>query len=176
MMRKLALVWLLVNIAMPALAAKRVTAAQLERQVASDHGKSDAKIAQRLYDLELTERLNPARLSALEAALPGPESRRSLVALADEAAFLDPPAAEIPATAAPDIEVQRQMIARAVDYAANTVHQLPNLFATRDTIRFEDSPAIQESLGDHAVSGTFIPYQPLHPVSRSSATVQYLDG
>ena len=175
-MRKLALVWLLVYIATPALAAKRVTVAQLERQVASDHGKSDAKIAQRLYDLELTERLTPPRLAAMEAALPGPRSRRSLVALADQAVFLDPPAAEIPGTAAPDLDAQRRMMARAVDYAANTMHQLPNLFATRDTIHFEDSPAMQEILGDNAVSGTFIPYQPLHPVSRSSATVQYRDG
>jgi VWFA-related protein len=180
MMRKLVpgslLGWLVAQVALPAFAAKRVTVDQLERLVASEHGKSDGKTAQRLYDLELGERLSAMRLANLEAALPGPESRRSLVALADQAAFLDPPAAEIPATTAPDLQAQRQMMARAVDYAANTMHQLPNLFATRDTIRFEDSPAMQESLGDHAVSGTFIPYQPLHPVSRSSATVQYRDG
>lgn len=175
-MRKLALLWLLAQVALPAFAAKRVTVDQLERLVASDHGKSDAKTAQRLYDLELTERLSTTKLATLEAALPGPESRRSLVALADQAVFLDPPPAEIPATATPDLEAQRQMMAQAVDYAANTIHQLPNLFATRDTIRFEDSPAMQEILGDRAVSGTFVPYQPLHPVSRSSVTVQYRDG
>jgi VWFA-related protein len=176
MMRKLVLGWLLAQVAVAAFAGKRVTVDQLERLVASEHGKSDGKVAQHLYDLELGERLSATKLANLEAALPGPESRRSLVALADQAAFLDPPAAEIPATAAPDLEAQRQMMARAVDYAANTMHQLPNLFATRDTIRFEDSPAMQESLGDNAVSGTFIPYRPLQPVSRSSATVQYRDG
>jgi VWFA-related protein len=176
MMRKLVLGWLLAQVALAAFGAKRVTVDQLERLVASKHGKSDGKVAQHLYDLELDERLSATKLANLEAALPGPESRRSLVALADQAAFLDPPAEDIPATAAPDLEAQRQMMARAVKYAANTMHQLPNLFATRDTIRFEDSPAMQESLGDNAVSGTFIPYRPLHPVSRSSVTVQYRDG
>ena len=134
-MRKLALVWLIAQFALPVFAAKRVTVAQLERLVAAEHAKSDAKIAQHLYDLELTERLTVARLATLEAALPGPESRRSLVALADQAAFLDPPPAEIPAAAIPDSDAQRRMMAQAVDYAAKTMHQLPNLFAVRDTIR-----------------------------------------
>jgi VWFA-related protein len=176
MMRKLVLVWLIAQFTLSAFAGKRVTVAQLERLVASDHAKSDAKIAQHLYDLELTERLTAAKLTALEAALPGPESRRSLVALADQAEFLDPPPAEIPTAAAPDPDTQRRMMAAAVDYAAKTMHQLPNLFATRDTIHFEDSPAVQKDLGEENVSGTFTAYQPLHPVTRSTAAVLYRDG
>ena len=175
-MRKLLLFCLLVQVALPAFAVKRITVAQLERLVAENHAKSDAKIAPRFYDLELTERLSPAKLAALEAALPGPESRRSLVALADQAAFLDPPPAEIPSAAPPDPDAQRRMMAAAVDYAAKTMHQLPNLFATRDTIHFEDSPAVQKEIGEENVSGTFTPYQPLHPVSRSSVAVLYRDG
>jgi VWFA-related protein len=176
MMRKLVLFCLLVQVALPTFAAKRITVAQLERLVAANHAKSDVKIAPRFYDLELTERLSATRLAALEAALPGPESRRSLVALADQAAFLDPPPAEIPTAAAPDPETQRRMMAATVDYAAKIMHQLPNLFATRDTIHFEDSPAVQKDLGEENVSGTFTPYQPLHPVSRSSVAVLYRDG
>jgi len=175
-MRKLVLVWLIAQFTLSAFAGKRVTVAQLERLVAADHAKSDAKIAQHLYDLELTERLTADKLTALEAALPGPESRRSMVALADQAEFLDPPFAEIPNAAPPDPDAQRRMIAAAVDYAAKTMHQLPNLFATRDTIHFEDSPAVQKDLGEENVSGTFTPYQPLHPVSRSTVAVLYRDG
>ncbi len=175
-MRKLPLVFLLLQVALPAFAAKRITVAQLERLVAENHAKSDAKIAPRFYDLELTERLSAAKLAALETALPGPESRRSLVALADQAAFLDPPPPEIPAATPPDPDTQRRMMAAAVDYATKTMHQLPNLFATRDTIHFEDSPAVQKDLGEENVSGTFTPYQPLHPVSRSSVAVLYRDG
>ena len=143
---------------------------QLQQLLAAAHGKVDAKFAQQLSDLQLTERLSAATLSRWEADLPGPESRRSLVLLADVAAFLDPPAAEIPATPAPDFPAQRRMIALTVDYATKTLHQLPNFFATRDTVRFEDTP--QGFRADNSE----IPYQPLHPVGRSTDTVLYRDG
>jgi hypothetical protein len=55
-------------------------------------------------------------------------------------AFRSLPATEIPATPPPDIVAQRKMIARTVDYAVKTVSSLPNFFATRETIRFENSP------------------------------------
>jgi hypothetical protein len=131
---------LLAGIALPAVAARNITVEQLQQVLAAAHGKADPKVAQQLSDLQLTERLSAARLSLWEADLPGPESRRSLVLLADVAAFLDPPAAEIPVTPAPDFAAQRRMIALTVDYASKTVHQLPNFFATRDTVRFEDTP------------------------------------
>jgi VWFA-related protein len=173
-MRKLAILVFIAGIALPAFSAKRVTVEQLERVLAAAHGKPDAKVAQQLSDLELTERLSAARLSHAEPELPGPDSRRSLTVLADESAFLDPPAAEIPATAAPDLDAQRQMMALAVDYASKTIHQLPNFFAKRDTIRFEDTPPRQ--LDNGTVTGTFSPYQPLHPVARTSDTILYRDG
>ena len=136
----LALLLLLPGIVLPAFAAKSITVEQLEQVLAAAHGKPDAKVAQQLSGLQLTERLSMAKLARATAALPGPQSRRSLVMLADVSAFLDPPAAEIPATAAPDFATQRRMIALTVDYASKTIHQLPNFFATRDTVRFEDSP------------------------------------
>ena len=169
-MRKLALLWLLAGVALPAVAARNITVEQLEQVLAAVHGKADAKVAQQLSGLELTERLSAARLSRWEADLPGTESRQSLVLLADVAAFLDPPAAEIPATPAPDFAAQRRMIALTVDYASKTLHQLPNFFATRDTVRFEDTPQ-----GFRADTSE-IPYQPLHPVGRSTDTVLYRDG
>jgi VWFA-related protein len=169
-MRKLALLLLLAGIALPAVAARNITVQQLQQVLAAAHGKADAKVAQQLSDLQLTERLSAARLSLWEADLPGPESRRSLVLLADVSAFLDPPAAEIPATPAPDFAAQRRMIALTVDYASKTLHQLPNFFATRDTVRFEDTPQ-----GFRADTSE-IPSQPLHPVGRSTDTVLYRDG
>ena len=169
-MRKLALLFLLAGIALPAVAAKSMTVEQLEQVLAAAHGKPDAKVAQQLSGLELTERLSMAKLARAAADLPGPQSRRSLVLLADESAFLDPPAAEIPATAAPDFAAQRRIIALTVDYASKTIHQLPNFFATRDTVGFEDTPQ-----GFRADTSE-IPYQPLHPVGRSTDTVLYRDG
>src|SRR5208337_2879214 len=46
---------------------------------------------------------------------------------------------------------------------------LPNFFATRETTRFEDTPQLQKER-------FFIPYEPLHSVGTSSATVLYRDG
>jgi VWFA-related protein len=169
-MRKLPLLLLLAGISLPAVAARNITVEQLQQVLSATHGKADAKVAKQLSDLQLTERISAARLSRWEADLPGPESRRSLVLLADVAAFLEPPAAEIPATPAPDFAAQRRMIALTVDYATKTLHQLPNFFATRDTVRFEDTP--QRFRADTSE----IPYQPLHPVGRSTDTILYRDG
>jgi VWFA-related protein len=168
-MRKLACLFLLAGLVMPASAVTRVTVAQLEQDLAATHGKQDADVARQLGDLELTERLSPARLSHWQSNLPGEKARQALAALADTSQFFDPPPAEIPATATPDVAAQRQMMALTVNYVSKALPQLPNFLATRKTTRFEDTPQLQK---DHF----FIPYEPLHPVGVSSATVLYRDG
>jgi VWFA-related protein len=169
-MPKLLFLLLLSGIAMPALAARRVTVDELEKTLAAVHGRPDANVAQQLLELELTERLSAARLSRAEAGLPGVQSRQALVLLADTSAFLDPPAAEIPATATPDLAAQRRLMTLTVDYVGKTIHQLPNFFATRDTIRFEDSPK------GYRADMSAIPYEPLHAIGRSTDTVLYRNG
>lgn len=171
-MRKLALLLFLAQsvVTVPPCEAKPVTVGQLTRLVRSVSGKPDAKAAQTLSGLELTERLNAESLPALEQNLPGVESRRALVLLADLSAFLPPPAAEVPATEPPDLQTQRQVMARVVDYAAKAIHQLPNFIATRDTIRFEDSPAEQ------TIFGSVFPHKPLHAVQSYRSDVYFRDG
>jgi len=170
-MRNSALLSLLMAIAMPALAAKKVTAESLEKTLAVTHGWSDAKAAQYIYELELTERLSEARLAHLGAVLPGPLARKGLTAVADASAFLDLPAADIPTMAAPDPAAQSSMLALIAEYVRKTVPRLPNFFATRDTDRFEDTPII------HPLdSGAEITYEPLHPIGRSTVTVLYRNG
>ena len=170
MMPKFLLALLLAGAALPAFAAKRVTVEELDQVIAASHGKQDAKLAQQLSELELTERLSGARFSRLEATLPGTESRRSLVVLADVSAFLDLPAAEVPATAPPDDAAQRQMIALTMKFTGKTISGLPNFFATRDTISFEDTPQ------SYRADMSAVPHRPLHAVGRSSDTVLYRDG
>ncbi len=170
MILKFLLALLLAGTALSAFAAKRVTVEELEQVLAASHGKQDAKLAQQLSELELTERLSGARFSRLEVTLPGTESRRSLVVLADVSAFLDLPAAEIPATAPPDDAAQRQMMALTMKFTGKTISGLPNFFATRDTIRFEDTPQ------SYRADMSAIPHRPLHAVGRSSDTMLYRDG
>lgn len=166
----------LAQFAITAFASSRVTVDQLTKVVAASKSQRDSKIAARLATMELTERLNAANLSALEEALPGPESRRALVVLADQAEFLAPPPAEIPSQPAPSLEQQREIMARAIEYFKTTLHRLPNLIARRDTIRFEDSPAVLLSGGFSAPSGIFVTPKPLRPISRYTKTVTYRDG
>lgn len=172
-MRKAMLISLAILLAVPStFAAKRVTVAQLDHVIVSSRKKKDSKVAESLNGLQLTQRLSAKRLTAFEAALPGPNSRRALVALADQAIFLDPPSEEISNRPAPDIAEQRAIAAKSVDYVKATLQQLPNLFARRDTIRYEDMPAGLRAANVNAL----LPFQPLHPVSRSIATVLYRDG
>jgi VWFA-related protein len=130
-------------------AVKRVTVEQLEQVLVAARGERDGEVARRLSDLELTERLSAAKLSGWMASLHGKNSRQVLTALADASAFLDPPAAEIPARTPPDLTEQRRIVFLAIDYLKNTFPKLPNFFATRTKIRYEEPPeqVDQNSLG-----------------------------
>ena len=170
-MRKLILCIVLAVIALPACAAKRVTVSQLEAMLNASKGKPDADVAHNLSDLELTERVSPTRLSLWKASLPGEKSQEALLALSDESQFLDPPQAEIPATAAPNFAAQRQVMSLVVRYVSKTLPQLPNIFATQEEAFFQDSP--QAYTGSRKVATS---YQPLHLLGRSRTTVHYRDG
>jgi VWFA-related protein len=169
-MRKLAVLLLLAGLALPAFAAKRVTVEQLEQALAAAQGKSDAEVARQLSNFELTERFSSLKLSRWKSDLPGDKARQALVALADASAFLDPPAAEIPSTPAPDFAAQRQIMGLVVHYVSTTIPQLPNFLATRATERFEDSPREQN------MQSPLNQYRPLHRVGSSNASVIYRDG
>ncbi len=168
--RKVAVLLLfLVAITGSAWASKRVTVAQLAQILVADRGKPDAEVAQQIADLELTERLSAEKQSQLKAALPGDKAYKNLLILADQSAFLAPPASEIPAAATPDFAEQRRIMGLAISYVTRTIPELPNFFATRDTTYFEDTPLLQKAFDS-------IPYQPLHFVRASSATVLYRNG
>jgi len=156
-----------------AFAASRQTVDQLNKEIVASKGQSDSKIAGQLSLIQLTERLSATELTALEAALPGPESRQALVILADQAAFLPPPPSEIPASPAPSFADQRALIAKTIEYVRGMQLRIPNLFATRETIHFEDSPP---GLKVGTAGGGFNAAQPLHPVSRTTVTVSHRSG
>lgn len=147
----------------------RVSVDQLEQFLTDAHGKSDAELAKQLTSLDLTQRVDSSTLLRLDARLPGEQSRRVLAVKADVAAFFKPPAPTVALPATPSEEDQLQWLRSATDYVTNTLHKLPNFFATRDVSRFADSPASQ-------VMGTFYSYQPLHTIDHYQATVLYRDG
>jgi hypothetical protein len=143
------------------LTGRPINGEQLAQMLTAASGEPDEKLAKQLYELELTERLSAATRARCEADLPGPGARRAFRALADRSSFLDPPATEIPVIAEPELEAQRRMLALSADYINKTIHQLPNLYATKVTSSFE-----------HNLKGKKLSRW----VSTESAIVRYRDG
>jgi len=119
-------------------AQQSVTVEDVQRILAEDKGKSDAEVARQWSGLELTERMSSAKLKSLEQNVPGIKSRWALVALADASVFLGPAAADVLSQAPPDANEQQRMIDLIVEYLAKTLPKLPNFYATRNIVRFED--------------------------------------
>jgi hypothetical protein len=179
LMGRITMLLALVGSALSCAAAKPVTADQLDQMLAASHDVSDVQLAAQLSDLVLTERLSAARLSRYEANLPGPRTLQALTVLSDLSAFLDPPAAEMPALARPEPRVQREVIALTVNYVSNTMHQLPNFFATRVTTSFQDNPSFDESKvanNGSPVPNILIVGKPLRPIGKTTVIVLYRGG
>ena len=151
------------------LEAKRVTVEQLEQMLAAARNESDAELVRQLSDLVLTERLNSTRLLSWTARLRGKKAREALVAVADPSSFLDPPPGEVPTDVLPDEGAQRRMISLAVEYLNKTIHQLPDFYATRTTVRYEETPQYLEASAP-------VEYPPLRVAASSKATVLYRNG
>jgi hypothetical protein len=169
-MRKLTILLLLAGAA-PAFAAKPVTLDMVDELLIYAHGKPDAKVAEQLFDLELTKRASSARLARWEAELPGPKSRQALVALADASVFLRLPAEEIPADPAPASAAQDSLLTLTRKYVTDTIPKLPNFFATRDTTLFSDKPEYVNS-----VTLVDAQYQQMRMVGFSSDKVYFRGG
>ncbi|MGA2569492.1 MAG: VWA domain-containing protein [Terracidiphilus sp.] len=163
---------IIAGLVVPAHAAKRVTVQQLEETLRSLNRRQDGEVAERLSELELTERLNPVLLQELNAELPGDRSKQALRIIADESQFVAAPSSEIPARPAPDISEQRRIMGSVATYVETATPHLPNFFAVRTTDRFEDTPLLQKT----AAGESSVPYQPLHFAGQSQADVLYRDG
>jgi len=119
---------------------KPVTVRELEAILEEAPSRNDKELAQMLAGVDLTERLSKVKFAAWKARMPGAKSRSALIALADSSAFLDPPADEIPGLPIPDLATRRQMMARTIDYLKDTIPKLPNFYAKRTTMRYEEPP------------------------------------
>jgi VWFA-related protein len=148
--------------------ASHVTVEELEQMLGS--ARSDKELAKTLYGVELTERMSSRRLLSWETRLPGKRSRVALVGLADQSAFLAPPAADVPAPVVPDTATQRLMVSRAVEYLSKIVPKLPNFFAARTTIRYEE-PSQKEATWKTVASD-----RSLHETGHNKTTVSFRDG
>jgi VWFA-related protein len=122
-----------------------------------------------LSKIELTERVSLSKLSAWTVQNESRSLQQSLIAVADESAFLDPPPAEIPKQPVPDDAAQQHMLGMVTNYLDMTIPKLPDFYATRTTVRYEDTPLFD---GDKIR----VDYQPLHVAEMSKARVLYRHG
>jgi len=139
-MKRLAGILILLVMAAPAWAAKKITVEQLKETLISleQAKKSDADVATQLKQLELTEGLTRKTMDTLAPHAPGPLASQELDILAGRSAVLAPPATELPATPAPNVATQRAILGKAIDYVTKVYMQNPHLTADKTTTRYQD--------------------------------------
>ncbi len=155
------------DIANPAL--RRVTVTELQQHLSAARALSDGELAQQLSGMELTQRLSDEKLASWVAELRGKQARQALTALADQSVFLQPPVEETLSDPPPDQSAQLHMISLTAEYLHSTMPGLPNFFAKRISVRFEENPEYKEG-------GTRVESQPMHEVEHSKAEVLYQNG
>jgi hypothetical protein len=150
-----------------------VTVEQLEQTIATEHAKKDQDLAKKLGGMQLSERLSSPELAKIQAELPGEKSRMALLAIADASAFLQLPAAEIPATPPPDLPTQKLILSRAAESLVSSIHKLPDFYAQQTTKRFHD---LKVSYLGAASTPVVVEHQPFQALDSFSDTVYYRDG
>jgi len=148
----------------------KVTVEQLEHTLAAAQKKRDQDLAKLLGDMELSERLDSQSLAKIQAGLPGEKSRTALLVLADASAFLQPPFAEIPTTAAPDAHTQNVILAKAAETLMSSIHKLPDFYAQQTTNRFHD---LKVSYLSPVSAPVIVEHQAFHLLDNFSNTVYY---
>ena len=123
----------------PSFPVKFISVGQLAHVVELAHDVSDEVVERQLSGLVLNERLTNRMLSDLKASLRGVKAQQRLIALGDASSFQALPIDERPAKAPPNVDEQRVILSRAVDYLHDTIAKLPNLFTSRTIAHYEDS-------------------------------------
>lgn len=142
---------------------EKVTVAQLEDLV---HAQTD--LSRKLANLELTERLSTPRLDALLSVIHGERERQALTADADLSLALEPPDDEIRSRPMPAVEEQRAILERTFDHLRNAIPKLPDFYALRNTVRFEEPAEKNDEIWKLRHKD-----QTLHFASEEHATVLY---
>src|ERR1035437_6474455 len=97
-MKRFAWVLVVLMLASPAWAAKKLTVQRLRDLLISLHQdrKSDFEVAAELERVELTEELTRSTMNSLVTYIPGPHSTEQIYVLEARSAVLAPPAADLP--------------------------------------------------------------------------------
>jgi len=165
----------------PVWGAKKVTVAELDDMLKTMQAekKTDADVATTLKQVELSEELTRGRMNELAGYAPGPLTTEQIYVLEARSATLPPPPEEIPASPAPDVSALKAILDRAGAYATQIFAQLPEISATKTTLRFQDNvEAVDSSAGlkgsakEVTVGSSFVaPYQFIHYINATAYPV-----
>jgi VWFA-related protein len=148
---------------------ERVTVAQLEDTIRRQGGS--AGFLQHLGNMELTERLTNDKHTQLAALLHRDREREALAAIADLSEFLSPPGGEALPDTAPGRDAEMGILRKTFDYLANSLPKLPDFFATRSTISFQE-PQVRDEDSCWLPSNE----EPLRVAYTGRGTVLYRNG
>jgi len=139
-MKRFTCLFLLIALAAPLWAAKKVTVQELRDTLISlnQAKRNDEEIATRLKEIELSEELTSTTLKSLAPYIPGPLSQEQINILEGRSAILAPPPSALPPTPAPDMATQKAILAKTVQYVTKTYMQNPDLIAYKTTGRYQD--------------------------------------
>ena len=155
-----------------------VTVTQLDQMLSpSPRSRPDSSFGNRgrdetvesLSKVELTERLSLSELSHWTSEFQNKNVQQALTAVADTSAFLEPPATEISTQAPPDEAARQLMLTLVKDYLEQAIPRLPDFYATRTTVRYEEMPQVEEN-------NTGVDATRLQVAETSKARVLYRDG
>lgn len=148
---------------------QRVTVPEMDARIATLRSRPDAAAADQMANLQLTERPSDATAARWRAEFHGKKARIALSGLLDLAALLPLPVQPAPRGPAPDALEQWAILARAQVYLKETIPRLPNFFARRITVHYEEGAQYQQGslrIDDH----------PLHIAQTTRETVAYRHG
>lgn len=121
---------------------ERLTVSQLEEAIRRDAG--DTGFPRRMGNMELTQRLMNDKREQLLGLLRNDREREALMAVADLSEFLAPPFGDALTDPIPDPDAGMDILKRTFDYVAESTHKLPDFFATRTTIAYQEPQARDE--------------------------------
>ena len=116
-----------------------LTEKQFEGLIESAKNASESDLVRQLNGSKLSEQLNRSNRDRLEKQVHGAKARDAFSVVADESLFLAPPADEMPTTAPPESAQQREILAAAVSYINTTIPRLPDVFATRTLVQYQEN-------------------------------------
>jgi len=147
-------VWILVILltATPSWAAnKKISVQQLKDLLVSlqQAKKTDQEVADTLQQVDLSEELTGKTMSSMSTLIPGPLTGERIEIMEGQGAFLAPEPADLFAAPAPEVAVQKTILAKATDYAIKTYMQNPHLSVIKSSLRFQDESKRSSDSGVH---------------------------